>query len=310
MTMAAKYYLHGIQLPDGTWITQLTDTTPTPNINYLTEYSAGEVVPSFRGAQGAKPEITFTTPQIKTILDACGMIGASQAAGNVDLYYREAVNLGTRTAIAVAQHMRLRCVKAFLHWTRISAQQDQPATIACRLVPTFDGTTVPLVAISNAAIAAQGLASEQYTLGPVQLNAAAIGGVTGWDLELNPTLSEEASDGEDFLSWVGVERHDPVLSVTPRRLADWATAGLSGLALTAAVFYLRKRQPDLVRVYTDATAGHIKFSAVDNPCGMATIEQITGGAPQPAQGRLRCGFRISTAATAYPLTVDTASAIT
>jgi len=311
MVTAYKWYLHGILLPSGAWISQLTDTTPAANVNFLTEYAAGAAAPSFRGAQGAKPEIAFTTTAIKQILDLCGFWGADLSAGNVDLYYRAATKRGVREAITDLDHLRIRCVQSYLGWSRITAAQDQPATIACRLVPLYDGTNPPLVGLGSQAIPAVSLVAEQYTLGPVTVNGAATpGGITAWDLDLQPKYDEEASDGEDYLSWIGVERHEPNLTVTLRGLGDWAAIGIPGAQLTALVAYLRKRQPDLVRCYADGSNVHIKIYAADNPCGLATLDTITDGGQKAAQTKLRCGLRVSSAATDYPLLKNTAIAIT
>jgi len=318
MVTAYKWYLHGILLPSGAWISQLTDTTPAANVNFLTEYAAGAAAPSFRGAQGAKPEIAFTTTAVKQILDLCGFWGADLSAGNVDLYYRAATKRGVREAIADLDHLRIRCGPAvdgkggsWLYWTRITAAQDQPATIACRLVPLYDGTNPPLVGLGSQAIPAASLVTQQYTLGPVMVNGAATpGGITAWDLDLGCKADEEATDGDDFLSWIGVERHEPNLTVTLRGLGDWAAIGVPGAALTALAAYLRKRQPDLVRCYSDASEVHVKIYAADNPCGLATLDTITDGGQKAAQTKLRCGLRISNAATDYPLLKNTAIAIT
>ena len=291
MSTNAKYYLHGIQLPSGAWITDLTDTTPATNTQQIVEYAAGQFVPSFRGAHGARPEITFATTQLKTILDACGMTGVDYTGQSVYLYYRKAVNRGTRQAIAGAVHERILCREAYLYWQRISVSQGQLASIDCRLLPTYDGTNAPLVATGSVAIPAQQVFSLPYVLGPVNFNTGGgltqVPGLASWTLELNPTIDEEASDGEDFLSWAGCQQHDPVLTCMPRDHSYWDSIGLDGLQLTGATFYARKRQADKTRVHANGQAEHIKFTAADNPCGMLTIEQSSGGVPDAAQVSLR-----------------------
>lgn len=311
----AKYYLHGIELPSGAWITDLTDTTPATNTEYITEFAAGQFVPSFRGAQSVKPDVGFTTTQIKTILDACGMAGANYAGSNVDLYYRKAINRSTREAIGAAVHLRLRLNYSLLYWERITAAQGQLSQIACRLLGCFDGTNPPIIPAGGQPIGGQQTFTLPYVLGPVSLNLAAAGlvqvpSLNGWTLELNPTIDEEPSDGEDFISWAGIQQHDPVLTCTPRDQAYWDSIGIDGKQVTAAEFFLRKRQADSTRVYANGVAEHVKFSGADAPCGLATVENATGGQPEASQLNLRVGFRISAAASAHPLTVSTGSLIT
>jgi hypothetical protein len=310
MATATQWYLHGILLPSGSWISQLTDLTPATSTAHLSGYASGAVVPSFRAAQGIKPQFTFSTPQIATVLTACGLTGVGYAANNADLYFRKSSNLGSRVAIVTAEHQRLRAVRFLLYWTRITASQDGEARIECRLVPTFDGTNAPLVPAGSVAVPAYVTASEFYTLGPVAFNGSAVADVAEWSLDLGVQMREKASAGEDFLSFCGVQSHDPVLTCTTGDASWWVSPGLSGLQLTAAAFYLRRRQADQSRCYADGSAQHIKFSAVDNPCGLLTVEQSGGAGAEPASVSLRAGFRIDAATDQHPLSVDTASAIT
>lgn len=222
MSTTSQYYLHGILLPTGAWISQLTDTTPASNVQQIVEYAAGAAVPSFRGAHGARPDVSFTSTQIGTILAACGMWGADLSAGNCDLFYRQGANLSTRAALATSSHLRIRAVRAMLYWESITAKQGDLATIRCRLVPTFDGINPPLVATGSTTIASQPLAVAPYTLGPVALNGVALDALAGWTLSLNPTLNEKASGGDSWTSFCGISRHDPVLEIQPENLGCWS----------------------------------------------------------------------------------------
>jgi hypothetical protein len=309
MSTNNQYYLHGILLPSGEWISQLTDTTPSHNVQKIVEYAAGSLVPSFRGAHGARPDVTFTSTQLGTILAATGLWGAAYAATNVDLFYRLGSNLGTRAALASSAHLRIRAVRSVLYWDRISAKQGDLATISCRLVPTFDGTNPPLVATGSLAIATQPLAVAPYTLGPVKLNGVSLDAIAGWDLALNPEINEKASGGDSWTSFCGINRHNPVLTVTPEDLGNWATIGHTGLQLTSLVAYLRKKSADLVTNVANGTAEHIAFSATDNPCGIATIENSSGGIGSPATASIQCGLRVTNAATTHPLTLSVVSTI-
>lgn len=306
-----QYYLHGILLPGATWIGQLTDTTPAANIEFLTDYASGSaIVPSFRGAHGARPDISFTSPQIKTILDATGLTGVAYAANNVDLFYRKGTVLGTRDAIGGGTHLLVRARRSFFYWTQIEASQDAAASISCRIVPTFDGTNAPIVGLGSQNIAANLLAAQEYTLGPVKPNGTPIDGVQSWTLSLNPDVNAKASDGESFWSFFGVRRHDPVLSVYTPDLDRWVSIGTGGLQITTLTAYLRKKKIDSTSNEADGSAVHIKFTGADNPCGLATLMDTSGGVTDEAALGLNIGLRISAADTAYPLTLSTASAIT
>jgi hypothetical protein len=123
-------------------------------------------------------------------------------------------------------------------------------------------------------------------------------------------VNEKASGGDSWISFYGVHRHDPVLTVTPDDLGYWASIGAGGAQLTSLVAYLRKKSADLVTNVADGTAQHIALVAADNPCGMATLESSSGGIGEPASTSIRCGLRVANPLTTYPLTVNLASAIT
>ncbi|HUX14942.1 MAG TPA: hypothetical protein VMW52_00630, partial [Phycisphaerae bacterium] len=271
-----QWYLHGLLLPDASWIGQLEDTTPASNVEYITSYAAGAVVPSFRGGRGAVPDITFTTPQIKKILDACGFTGAGYSASYIDLFYRKAKNLNSREPIASEVHQVVRARRCLLYWQTLRASQGQPATLACRILPTFDGTNPPLAGVGSQAIAANLLVSEEFTLGPTKLNGGAwVDGVQEFTLELNPQMNEKASDGQVYPTFAGIRQHDPVITLRGPDVEYWNTIGVAGLQITALASYLRRMQPDQNAAYSDASAQHVKLTGKDNPCGMASLENTT-----------------------------------
>lgn len=315
MATTKQFYLHGLQFgDDSSWITQLTDLTPAANIDYLTARSAGAVVPSFRGGQNVIPDITFTTTQVKKVLDKCASYNGLYlplSASYVDLYYRAVTNLGMPTAIASGVHLQIRARRCVMYWTAIRAQQGQPATIDCRIVPTWDNTNAPLLATDDQAIPASALATEQFTMGPVKLNGSLIDGSDNWGLELNPQIEEIVSDGDVFPTFVGCREHDPILTVANPDIEKWDSGiiGLGGLQVTTLLFWLRKKTVDQTGNVANATEEHISFTGADNPCGMATVENINAGIDGPAVCNLRVGLRISNTATAYPLTIDTTAAI-
>ena len=102
MGTTSQYYLHGVLLGGATWVPVLSDATPAANVDFLTEWAGAAVTPSFTGAQQAIPDVTFTTSEIKTILDACtdgdGVSIKGYSSTQIDLCYRLATNFGSREA--------------------------------------------------------------------------------------------------------------------------------------------------------------------------------------------------------------------
>lgn len=306
MSISILDYLYQVVLPSGATIAELTDATPAAAVNVLSAMAAGDVLPQFVGGHGAAPAIDFRSPQIKTILDACGLFGYDASAGNCDLHYRSGTNFSTRAATG----LRIRCVKALMYWSQITARQGGLADIACRIIPTFDGTNAPMSSAGATAAPALSLPAQYYTLGPVSINGTAVAGVTDWSLDLGVKLHTEAGDGEAYPSWCGVEAQAPVLTLNTRTLSQFATVSVGGLALngtTGLVFYLRNKTADLAGNVANGTSTHIKFSAAN---GAVFMENASGGGDGPAACALKIYLRRSDTSAAHPLTISTASAIT
>lgn len=304
MSLSLLDYLYGVALPNGTLISELSDCTPKANIEVLTALCAGDTLPQFVGGHGAKPQVDFSSPQLKTILDACGLFGYDCSAGNTDLHYRSGTNLGTRAATG----LRIRCLRALLYWTQLQARHGDVANISCSIVPTFDGTNAPLIPAGATAVPAMStLPQEYYTLGPVVINGAAVAGVSQLSLDLGAKLQIKGSDGEPYPSWCGIENHSPVLTVNTDTLGAWATMGMGGLALSSLVFYLRKKKLDNAACEPNGTAVHIKFTAAN---GVVYLDQNSGGADGPAAGTLKIHLRRPSVGSGHLFTVSTAAAIT
>jgi len=297
-------YLYGVLLPNSALISELTDCTPKAAVEAMTAICAGDPMPQFVGGHGAKPQVDFRSPQIKSILDAAGMLGYDASAGNIDLHYRSGTNLATRASTG----LRIRLLQAVLYWTQLEARQNDAAEISCSIVPTYDGTNPPMTPAGATAVPTlAALPQEYYTLGPVAINGAIVAGVTDWSLDLGVKTHVEMTDGEPYPSWCGIENHEPVLTVNTRSLVSWATVGVGGLALTSLVFYLRKKKLDGAGCEPNASAVHVKFTAAK---GVAYVEQNSAGADGPAGCSLKIHLRKAVPADTHPLTVVTASAIT
>lgn len=302
MGVADKFRAYGILLPNGNWISELTDITPAANLQHMFGRQAAGAVPDFRSGFGARPEIAFTTPQLKTVLDACGLFGYDMSGGNCDVYYRAGTNLAQDAALGSSAHLRMRCVRALLYWTGITARQDGQADIACRIVPTYDGTNPPFVCLDDQVIPSCALAQEYFTLGPIKMNGAWIGGLENVRIDLAPTVNIKASDGEAYASWAGVEDHDPIVTAETTAIELWDTVAIDGLPLTALLAYLRRLKPDEPGTYADGDAQHICFTGVD---GMATPESND----QAGTLTLRIGLRRSNCSSAHVMSVNTATTI-
>jgi hypothetical protein len=288
MSVSTVQVLHGILFPGAQFLSELTDTTPAANIDMLVGKAAGHPDPLFLANQGVKPDVRFNTPQLKTILDLCSTaFVADLSGGNTDLFYKQVTNLGVRLAAATTSHLRFRMASSVLYWTSIGAQHQQIASLAGRIVPIYNGTNAPIVPAGSLALSGTPAAAEYYTLGPVVINTVTLPGVQSWTLDLGIRVMEVSSDGDVYTTFCAIQEREPVLEVTSLETGAWATYGLDGTAVSALVFYLRKKAADGGNV-ANGTTGHMSFTAGG---GKIMLGSTSAGGNEPAGTTLRIPLR-------------------
>lgn len=308
MSMSTLHVLHAIYLPGGNAVTQLSDGVATNQFNELIGMSAGHHIPLFTGILENKPEITFRSSQLRTLLNALGFSGLdTSSGGNADLEWRKAQDLGTRFAFAGANNIRTRLTQGLLYWRTITAEQGQVAEMDCRLCVTWDGTNLPMVPTGSVALNATPSAAEQFTVGPVKINGSFVNGVKGITIESGAQLYEELSDGDTYTTFAGIMEHNPVVAtIRTREATNWTAYGISpGTALSAFIGYFKRVTPDGV-VYAAGSAQHIKLT---NDYGIVLGPSGRGGNNNPIDTELRVLLRANSATT-NPLTITLDSTIT
>lgn len=275
MAVGTAHVLYGMLLPSGTLLAQLTQHTTSANIEDLIGFAAGHPQPLFTGSRMAKPDVSFDSPDLASVLTETGLAGASQAAGTgVDVFAKKITDLGVREADASLVHQRFRVAQSFLYPTSIQASQTGDASISARLAITYDGANAPLVAAGSLALAGTVPALSFFGLGPVKINGAFLLSVTDVRLDLNPQLIEVASDGDPYNTFVAVGQIQPVLSVTTLEAPTWVSLTPDGSNVTALKFWFRRRHPTDGLNHADGAAQHVSLTGTG---GRVHIEQTTGG---------------------------------
>jgi hypothetical protein len=260
-------------------ITQLSDMQPSHNIVDITEFAAGQVGPQFHGTAMASPDNRFSTPQLKSLLDACVAgdynVCRDLSGTSVDMEFKAGENRGSRLLEAALSHIRLRMTtNAMICWESITARQGANAEARCRVVAAFDGTNDPMVATASVALNGTSAINALFTLGPIVLNGTTHQGVQEADWVNNNTYLEEGAEGDGFPSFVSLDTYAPVLTFRTRDLSLLSTYGRS-TALSALTFYLRKKLASGINV-PNATAEHIAFTADQ---GTIKARHIAGAKP-------------------------------
>jgi len=259
MALSTKKFLQAIGLGGGTNLGELTDTTPSTNIDALVGMAAGYPEPLFSSIRAIRPDVRFSTVQLTDFFTAINAgtppFCADQSAGNTDLWYQDSANKASRTSSASLLHQRFRMAKAFLLWTRINARHREDATVDARLKPVWDGSNVPIVAAGTLALTITPVATQRYTMGQVEINGVTLAGVQEWTLDSGLKIDEEGSEGEVYDSFAGIESTGPVFEITGRTIEWWNTYGL-GTALTNITAFLIAKGP--VGNVAAGTTSHIK----------------------------------------------------
>lgn len=301
------YYVHGILLPSGTLLSQLTDITPDTNSDLLTGRSAGWPYPLFRGIREQNPEFAFTSEQIGTILAAIVAGGNNYAldlsAGNTDLMCRQGQDLAIRYSAAASQHERLRMARAILAWETISAAHKGDATIACRLVGTYDGVNAAVTQVGTGTLTGTPASDEHYTLGPVKIGSSWLGVPQNMSIASGIEWERAGGGNDPAPRYTGVRQTDEIITLTTLG-KPWGGYGLSGGVISSMSVFLCRKEPD-AHNYADATAVHIKL-AITN--GIILPQSGTGGGNNPMESTLRVAVRAASGSAAV-LTITTGVAI-
>lgn len=276
MTIATKHYPHALVLPGSPnkEIVQFDSAEPNNELAELIEHASGDPLPSFVGFMNSKPGFTFTSSQLKTLLDelSAAAVVKSYIGSNVDIEFREGNLGGSRIAIATTTHIRGRCGNAVLAWESLSAQHDSKATLRGRIVMlSADGTTKPLTWTDSVAVTSTAKVQHIYTLGPLKVNGSFIGGGRSAEWNNRLTLEEAASDGEPFNTWVDIDKYQPQLMYRARNtklLVDFNDP----TAVTSLTLFLRKKLANGY-IVPDATEEHIAITAT---AGVAIATGVTG----------------------------------
>jgi hypothetical protein len=308
MSVDTLHVLAGILTPSQ-YFTQIEDYSVSPNISEMLKRPGGMPYPMFRGVRGLKPEVTFRTSQLASLITACGATCADLGtSGNTDLQFRKAVNRGVRELDASVVHTRMRIAKGWMFWNSMTFPHQGEASADVRLVAQYDGTNVPIVSVGSVAITGTPTAAEAFSLGPVAINTTVIDGIQSLTLSNGWTTKQVGANSEGYDTFGALWQMDPVVSITGLSVEEWASYGF-GTALTALTFYGRALMSDTagsLPYIAVGTAAHIKVVAT---VGQISLEQARGGEDGEVQTTLKLRLRTATAAVA-PYTIACNTAIT
>jgi hypothetical protein len=295
MTTNAVFYPHAMRataIAGGAelfCVTLIDDMRPAHGFEDLVTFDAAQVGPNFVGSHRAIPDVRLTTPQLGTLLPTFVSgdyyVSRDLSLYNVDHYYRSGVNLGSRVAAGTSSHLQFRASgNSMLALESISASEGQLASLTCRNAPVL-GAQDPLVPTGAIALGGSAVGGSLFTMGPVKLNGTFLQGGVYAGIDFNLEYEEESSHGDGFLTYVGIRRYRPVITVRTRKTDYMASFGQRGTALSSCVMYLTNKLASGINAaaassvhlkITTATSGVIKAREVQGDRSMVelTIEPV------------------------------------
>lgn len=244
---------------------QLSQASFDPAIQTVMNYAAGQANPSYVGVISQAPMLAATTTEIARFLSNVSQNGlAVVSTGGVtglDCYLTYMPNLGIRGGAGT--HIKIGGItKALVVPKQLTANQDAEATLSFDVcLISNDGVTYPWTFTASVSLPTTNYADEKFTLGPVNINGAAVSGVRGLTYDFGLKIDAKRDSGNPFPIYVITQTQEPKLSIKTEDPNNLNTFGPSGVAqgVTASTFYLRKLLKGSMRT-PDATAEHIKIT--------------------------------------------------
>ena len=265
MSVSALWKIFAVQIDAAAdiFFTGITNQSVNPGVQKVLQSGDGRVDNIFVAAGKVQPLATFTSTQIKTVIDTCGIIGKKIDATNILKIYFQQYDLGgTRKTGSTLMMMTVN--SGLLVPTTITLEDGQPGEAALELHAVWDGTNKPFVISTGVAAPAAPIPTEFFTTGPIQLNGVATEGVQTITLDFGNSVIKKGGDGEVYDTFVAIDKRAPKITytLTDVTLANTQTIDGVGQSASDSIVYFTKMAAGGTRV-ADVTAEHIKITIDD-----------------------------------------------
>jgi hypothetical protein len=281
----------------------LQDASLSANIQDLIETPVGGTMPLFNSALQQRPEISFTTPQIKSALTLLGVAGGD--AGVAKLFGRKSANKTGPVAVGTGAHASFTSAASLGVINSISASNRQRASLQMMVKLLKSGATAALTYSGTATLDAYTTAVENYVLGPILVNGSILEGTNDFQLAFNPMVAEPDDDYEVEPIFASVDKTQPVITFSTSDPGIWSLHNTDFLTAGGPLKVNLIAQEQNALRYGDAATNHILFTAGS---GRIVCESI-GGTKQMTRVRCICNSPDNTVAP-VTATLDTALALT
>lgn len=229
----------------------------------LTEGGDGSLYNSFGSLLSAEPRATFTTNDLKAVLDKVSSFDAIDSDGThpgVALYAQRYLSGGSRSSSSDALEVLFDKGMLVLRSIEMSHRQTALATVEV-IGESADGSTSPVTFDEAAALpSAAATVASAWTLGKVDISGTQLEGVESVSIDFGVDVLVEAKDSDIFPTFVSARRSQPTIRVRCAHIDFTSSLTESGLYdASGVVLYARKRAEGGTFV-ADGTAEHISFT--------------------------------------------------
>ena len=273
--MVQKAYKAGECSHNTTVIKGIIDSNFSPNVELFDLQGGGALDPFNNVSLKSDQTLGFTTTDIASFLDLCGIGGlAISGSALFKQYYRLLADGGTVTGGST--DVLLTVNKGLLSFGSISCQQFGYASLIANVTPTFDGTNAPIVVTATGTTPTQTRQTEVFTVGTLSANGTAVP-IVSMNLDLGLRIEKIGSDGHPYNTECFIVSRNPKVSFGIHNLSNLIAAGISPMIGKVSggnvIFYLRKMLLGGGSV-PNATEEHIKFTSSG---GTFTVEPVSAG---------------------------------
>lgn len=274
------YTLHAVER-SGTGpivISQISEHSHNEGVEMLLTGSMGKLSDQFGALQRAEPIATFTTTDIKAVLDILSASGAPvyaiASAKPIDLWYAELDETGF-IKTSGATHVKISVTNGLVvpRTLPVDHQGEARITVEVHAIST-DGVTNPITITTGAAAPPTTAApTSVWTVGPYKIDSTLYHDVQSLNVDFGINVLKLGGSGSVWPTYGGVNRPwRPIIRVDVLDVSQLDTVGETGRTAIAAttVFFLRKKAADGAGNVADGTAEHISFSIYDGVYGFTT----------------------------------------
>lgn len=254
-----------------TFATVATPGTPTATFStiqnqdikggaeWFTVHPAGHPAPLFGAISKVRPEISFSTPQIDTVLGALTTWGAAISAKTYQKL-SSGVAPYARSATTSYKHT---IAQALAFWSNITLPATGEASANVMVRPIYDGTNSPIAFAGSSALPSGVLvATNEFAAGPVSINGTALDGIQSITISSGTNFMSKGDASSVYDTYGDLSVGQCVVTIKTLNRINWSTIILSGLGVTDLTFYAKKWANKSSNSFVaNATAEHILFNS-------------------------------------------------